>query len=71
VADPAPLKETPTLEMRIATDNATKPGGLVLRLRGRQEAETYAASRYPWLAQVILPDALYKLARDIMFEETP
>lgn len=56
----------PRLEMTTAT---AAPSGRVFRLRGRKEAEEYAAQKYPWLSTLILPNALYKLARDILLEE--
>ncbi len=39
-----------------------------LTMRTKAEAMTYATEKYPWLSKVIMPDALYRLARDILFK---
>ena len=45
------------------------PQPLSLFMRTKDEAMAYAAEEYPWLSKVILPDALYRLARDILFRK--
>lgn len=40
-----------------------------LRARTKKEAEAYYEKQYPWLSRMILPDAAYRLALDILFEE--
>lgn len=44
------------------------PGDLHAVLRGREAALAHIATAYPWLAFILTPDGLYRLARDIMFE---
>ena len=47
----------------------TSPHPLQLFMRTKEEAMAYAAETYPWLSKQIMPDALYKLARDILFKK--
>ena len=47
----------------------TSPQPLQLFMRTKEEAMAYAAETYPWLSKQIMPDALYKLARDILFKK--
>ena len=37
-------------------------------MRSKAEAEAYYAKTYPHLANQILPDAAYRLAREILFK---
>ena len=40
-----------------------------IRARTKDEAKAYYEKTYPWLSRVILADAAYRLAQDILFEK--
>jgi hypothetical protein len=50
-----------------STTDEAPPGVAVLRIRSTKEAEEYFKTRFPWLANQILPNAAVQFAREICF----